>query len=416
MPENQELQRAVLLLQHERNAEAKKLLNDGLARDPESAEMLSLLALAELGLGNPEAALQAADAALAKDPSSGLYHLRRGEALMELDRLDEAVQCFREARQRAPYDGQAPAHLAAVAFRQRRFKEALDLAEQALELEPELQQAQNIRNLCLVKLNRREQADAGMEDALRQSPNDAQAHAVSGWGNLERRRHQEALQHFAEALRLNPNLDLARAGMQEALKSRYAVYRAYMRFQFWMANQARGVRIAVVFGSFILLRILRGLERSIDGTQWWLVVPILVLATLFLSTWLFGPVGDVYLLTNRYGKHLLSDAERKNAHLGAGSMVLMLLGVVLAVLLPGQTGLALLGIGLCMLIMTHEFYTAERRSLVQGYVGIMAVLGAGVVAGAILQASWMGALVGAFVLGFVGFTWGFNALAMSRPD
>jgi tetratricopeptide (TPR) repeat protein len=79
-----------------RPGRAIPLLEQALRRDPESAELLYLHGLARLRGGQPEAALEPLAAALAIDQKVryGSAYLAIGDALLQLGRLDEAIEAF----------------------------------------------------------------------------------------------------------------------------------------------------------------------------------------------------------------------------------------------------------------------------------------------------------------------------------
>ena len=121
-------------------------------------------------------------------------------------------------------------------FAVEKYEDALNLANEGLERDPENILALNIRSSALIKLDRKEDAFTTIEGALAHDPNNAYTHSNYGWGLLEKGNHKKALQHFREALKHDPTLVQAQAGMAEALKANYVFYRLFLRYAFFMSN------------------------------------------------------------------------------------------------------------------------------------------------------------------------------------
>ncbi len=85
------------LLDQGRHAEAAETLEGLVGERPDHAAALTLLGVARLELGEPADALAAFDRALAQDDALAAAYLGRGQANLELDRLDPAKSSFRAA-------------------------------------------------------------------------------------------------------------------------------------------------------------------------------------------------------------------------------------------------------------------------------------------------------------------------------
>ena len=91
--------------------------------------------------------------------------------------------------------------LANFKLSRKKYEEALEIANEALEIDAENILALNTRSTSLLKLNRKEESFETIEGALREDPNNAYTHANFGWGLLEKGDHKKALEHFREALK-----------------------------------------------------------------------------------------------------------------------------------------------------------------------------------------------------------------------
>jgi tetratricopeptide (TPR) repeat protein len=85
-----------------RYAEAERVVRDGLAMEPASGRLLSVLAWVLRLRRDYPAALAAADAAIAADPSLADAHAERAEILISLLRAADAVSSAQEAARLAP--------------------------------------------------------------------------------------------------------------------------------------------------------------------------------------------------------------------------------------------------------------------------------------------------------------------------
>jgi Flp pilus assembly protein TadD len=107
-------------------AEACPLLADLQARDPANPEVLLNLALAEVGMGRPWKALDyLSEAEALPNGSSFEICFHRGLALSQLDRLPEALTCYRKAEKLSPDHPRLIFNLAVVYDKLQKYPEAL---------------------------------------------------------------------------------------------------------------------------------------------------------------------------------------------------------------------------------------------------------------------------------------------------
>ena len=107
---------------------------------------------------------------LARDPEnlSALKDLSRG--LAHLGRLDEAAEVAAKASSVAPWSAQALKAEADVEFLRGHIQRALDLIDQALELDDRFLEARLDRSRCFAALDRHDEAVAELKPLLEQSP------------------------------------------------------------------------------------------------------------------------------------------------------------------------------------------------------------------------------------------------------
>jgi tetratricopeptide (TPR) repeat protein len=169
--------RAEALRLLERPAEAAEAAKEGLKREPESLELLDMLALAELDAGHDKEALAAIEAAVELYPDVAELHAHRALVLARRKPRSFRVQSFREAR-------------AAV--------------DEALRLDPQSEEALRVR-AQVAALSGDSRVGGYASEVLARDPEDELAHIMVGIGHAQRGDVATGLRHYEEAARLNPS-------------------------------------------------------------------------------------------------------------------------------------------------------------------------------------------------------------------
>lgn len=311
---NPNFERAELLYHQGRYDLAEESLRRALADDPDFAMAHGLLALCLLQRKNLKEATEAAERAVGLAPDLPFAHYVLACTLLERNRLSEAEEAVKQAIELNPYDADLHMLLGNIFMNQRRWTAALDEADEGLRLDPEHGACANLRAMALVKLGRKDEADRVMEGVLARDPEDAFSHANQGWTALNQNDPKKALEHFREALRLDPTQEYALHGMVEALKARYLVYRLMLRWFLFMQRLSVQTQWIIIIGLVVLNRVLRGIaENNPDLAPF--VWPVLgVLIGFVVLTWLAGPLFNLLLRLNRYGRHALSREQKLEAN------------------------------------------------------------------------------------------------------
>lgn len=304
------LQRAQLLLQQSRPAEAEQEAGLALAHAPDNAHAHALLALSRCQQGKHDEAIDAARGAVRCAPDSPYGHYILALVLHRAGQNRRAQASSDEAIRLDPADADTFSLRAAIQLSLGDWSAALADAEQALALSPENVEAANFRAMALVRLGRKEEATRTVDYALHREPESAFSHANQGWTYLHRDEPQRALEHFREALRLDPEFEYAREGMLEALKARNPVYRLMLAYFLWMARLDSRVQWAIIIGSYFASRFINGLATSRPAFEplAWIVLPLLY-GFVYL-TWTARPMFNLFLRLNPFGRLVLSRAER----------------------------------------------------------------------------------------------------------
>src|SRR5215472_10326563 len=125
------LQRAMQLHRSGNLTLAESVYRELLAEAPQDASALHLLGVIEGQKGNPESALELFGRSLGIDPRQALAHSNRARVLLELKRLDEALQSARHALQLEPRLIEALHHAGSALQRLGRTREALESYQRA---------------------------------------------------------------------------------------------------------------------------------------------------------------------------------------------------------------------------------------------------------------------------------------------
>lgn len=319
--------RAQLLLSQHRPDQAIQELRQALAEEPDNAAGRAVLALALIEAERPKEALREAQQAIHLEPDNDFHHYVHSFTLFSLDRHREAEAAVREAIRLDPEDADYHGLLAAILIDVKRGREALAEAEAGLRIDAEHVRCNNMRAMALTQLGRRAEAGRTLDAALARDPDDALTHANQGWTRLHESRTQDALESFREALRLDPTCEYARAGIVQALRGRYFIYRIMLGYFLWMSRLSGKAQAGLLVGAYVLVRILSTLARQSPALKP-VVLPIVLFYMIFVFlSWTAGPIFDLLLRLNRFGRLALNDEQiRASNWVGGlfGSAVLLI--------------------------------------------------------------------------------------------
>ncbi len=341
-------QRALLLLQQNRPADAERELRHVLVFDPQHAMAHMMLARCLVEQERLDEAQQHAMEGVRLAPDEPMSHYTMSLVLFSRNRFPEAEAAIRQAIGLDPNDADLMAMLAQVLIQQRRWEDALAAAERGLAIDPEHVGCTNLRAIALVHLGRTEQAGQTIDAALRRDPDNSLSHANQGWTLLHQGEPLKAMEHFREALRLQPDNEWARAGIVEALKAKHLVYRVMLKYFLAMSRLSATAQWIIVLGLWVLSRVLDGVANSYPAVAPF-VRPIVYAYLVFVvMTWLSPHLFNLLLRLNRFGRHALSDEQRRASNLLGGMIVtagIILLGAW------GTWDANLLVLGMCALAL-----------------------------------------------------------------
>ena len=315
------LQRAWLLFQQSRYDRAEAEARRALADDPDDAVAHALLAQCLLHQDKHPEAADEAGRAIAADPELPFAHYTAAAVAAARNHYPEAKAAITEAIRLDPADAQHYSLLAAIRAEREQWPGALRAADAGLEHDPEHAGCTNLRAMALTHLGRKDEAAVTLDGALARDPDNAFAHANRGWSLLHERKPKDALHHFREALRLDPDLDYARAGMIEALKARYWVYRRVLGYFLWLSRLSPRTRWGIVIGLFVLQRVIAAMARANPELDPYLFPILIGYFAFVLTTWVAIPLSNLFLRLNRFGRLALSPDQTAGANLVGGAVV-----------------------------------------------------------------------------------------------
>lgn len=328
-------QRAAILQQQGRHADAEKELRRGLSNDPHNPLLHAMLALSLSELEQYAPATEEAAAAIGLAPDLPVVHYAMAKVMIDRRRYSEALAAINEAIRLDSYDPDYFSLLSAIQIEQRQWPSALEAANKALELDPQHAGATNLRAMALVQLGRRDEAAGTLGDALSRNPENAITHANEGWRHLHEGNPTKAMEHFRESLRLDPTSEWARAGIVEALKSRNFIYRWMLAYFLWMSRLSSRTRWGIIIGGYLGYRILGQLSEA-NPHLWPIFVPLLSAYIAFaLMTWLSAPLFNLMLRTSKFGKLVLSKEQKLTSEL-IGVLLMICLGSIAMKLILGD--------------------------------------------------------------------------------
>lgn len=169
--------------------------------------------------GNHEAAATALDRVLSLDPNNIAALIRRGDALFEMDRINNAETDYRRVLARDPSQSAARFGLGRISYERGEFEQAIASFEQAIRDQPEGSVIHHHIALALRRLGRRDEATVHFQqnehrnvvfsDPLRDRVDhlnvSAEAHYFRGTSLLRRGDARGALDSFLLALDARPN-------------------------------------------------------------------------------------------------------------------------------------------------------------------------------------------------------------------
>ncbi len=205
------IDKAIDLLENDRHAEAKRLLEDVMQTleeqiaEEDSGELQYELGRAAYFLGRDEQAMTAFDKSIAMTPTIPHPHVMKGGLLRAQGKVDAAIEEFKKATELGPDNAAGWVELGRTYMQKEDATLARAPFEKALKISP--RNATALFSLAVIEYDegKHETAIRRMLEVAKLTPDDVNTHYNLGqWYQLAGK-HQESLRHFLEVVRLDPN-------------------------------------------------------------------------------------------------------------------------------------------------------------------------------------------------------------------
>lgn len=183
---------------------AEQIYRRILAVEPEHPDALHLLGVLALQTGRPELAAQQIERAIQRKGTEPAFYNNLGEAYRALQRLPEALACYRRAVTLDPGFAEAYNGLGVALNEQGQWTEAVASYRRALELRPDYAEAHNNLGIAWDRLGDPEAAIASYRRALELRPEYVEAHNNLGAAWKEQGDYAAATASYRRALELRP--------------------------------------------------------------------------------------------------------------------------------------------------------------------------------------------------------------------
>jgi predicted O-linked N-acetylglucosamine transferase (SPINDLY family) len=223
--------RAILLQQAGRIADAQAVCREILERAPRHFDALHLLGVTEYQSGRYEEADRLLQQALLVEPRSAAALSNHGIVLHDLKRYEAALARYEKAIALKPDYAEAFSNRAATLTELGRYAEAVASCDRAIVLKPEYPEAHSNRGNALCHMRRFDEALTSCERALALRPGYADALSNRGNGLIELGRFDEAMASYDAALSLKPGLAAAWVGRGNVFLNLNRYGEAFAAFQ-----------------------------------------------------------------------------------------------------------------------------------------------------------------------------------------
>ena len=403
-----------LLLKQNRAKEAITLLRNHLALHPDDIKSQLQLALALYLNHELRESREMAETLLAEHPMEfGIVNL-----LAELDiseeKLDDAEKKGKYLLDLDPENPHFHLLMARIKEGQRYYDTALRHLNKALELDPGHVDALNFKAVIASRIGDKVEVTESINELLSLDPENPTSIANHGLQLLQQGKVKDALVRFEEALSLQPSNPLARHGMQEALKSKFWIYRMFFSYKQFISKLSGNQAWLFIIGTYIGYRLLAKAAENAEGLlKTLLTILVIAIAATFLLSWVINPLMNLFLWTNKYGQILL-DKEAKTMSKFTGISLLLSLIFIATYFILGNVGFLVAGAFFAgMMIPAGTFLlptTEEKQKKLRTFALIILGLG---VSGLILPAEAGNLLFWGAILGLLGYQFYFNRMMIN---
>lgn len=198
------LHRAEVLFDAGLFAQAKKVLCDFLAKEPNNSEAHALLCLTYTRMDQMPLAISEGREAVRLNPDSDYANWALSVAHYQYAQYDKAFELIEKCIAAKPLKSAYLALASDISYCQKKYDRAMQFADKAVARNPQNVDALGAKARAHLGLNQLEDAENLSKQALAIDPNDYGLHWNLGDICLRRKNAKEASKFFKEALRLSP--------------------------------------------------------------------------------------------------------------------------------------------------------------------------------------------------------------------
>ena len=356
-----QVSRVDILLSQSRFSQAEELLEGLMSEGYNDIEILKMMSIAKMGLHNYEDVSQLCTMIIDQNPNESLAFYLLSNVKSVNRGFQEAKDLIDKAIIIEPTNPDYHAYKASLFLQTKDYEDALNSANIGLQIDAENITSLNARSSALVGLGRRQEAFETIDKSLATDPNNPDTHANLGWGLLHHGKSDDALMHFQTALKVDPMSEYAKAGMLEAMKSKFPVYRYFLQFMLWLGKMKGKNQWIFIIGSYIALRLLGNLADNNETLKPYLVPIIALIVIFFISTWVFSPLMNLYLMTNKFGRYTLSEQQKNTStFVGVALLISLISLVAYFAFIPNEGVLALALFSFLIMIPLGSMHIPEN--------------------------------------------------------
>ena len=372
------LERAQLLLNQGRFQDAENILKDYLELNAEDRNGRVMFLACLISLGKKEESQLMAEQLLSQYPDD----IEVLKLATENDMSHEHYQLAESRAQHliglAPFLHSGYHLLSRIKIAQRNYDKALFYIEKALEIEPESVKSLNTK-VMLTGFLQKGKTQADIQQVLQLDPENPYTIANHALELLRNDDIGGALDRAKEALSIQPSNQIAKFAMSEALKSKFPPYKWFFKYKEKMAAMSEKGFWLFLIGIYFIYRILLSIARNNEAVAPFIFPIVGILVFLFISSWLFDPLMNLYLLLNPYGKYLLDQDDIKMAKFTGGSLGVGIILLTIGLLTNMSVIMICGGYFLLMMIPLGSFLNVNNprnRKIMKFY--ILGLLGLGI--------------------------------------
>ena len=153
------------------------------------------------------------------EQQAGLSFEMLGTAYVQLDRIDEGIECFEKLLDRSPKIDEIYMRLATLYMGKGDTPTALERIDKAIELQPKKTEYRTLKVALLTDLHRFDEALAGLDELLKLQPRSKSFLLAKAELSMSLRRFDEADESYRKLLKLKPKDDASKELMRAYFES-----------------------------------------------------------------------------------------------------------------------------------------------------------------------------------------------------